>query len=313
MNEFASQGRPFLFIIDYELQKPLIFPLDELPEGLKYITPLGSNTDDKLNLDRAIDLRKYPVNFDLYSESFRNVISNIAHGNSYLLNLTFPTELEINFTLEEIFYRSRAKYKLLLNDDFVVFSPEIFVQIDNCQIKSFPMKGTIDASAPDAINTILNDEKELSEHNTIVDLIRNDLSIVANNVEVIRYRYADLIKTNDKDLIQISSEISGTLSDDWKLKLGDIILSLLPAGSISGAPKKETVRIIRESEKCDRGYYTGVFGLFDGERVDSAIMIRFIEQSGGKYVYKSGGGITYLSEARKEYDELISKVYVPVG
>ena len=309
----GAANRPFLFITDFEMTKPLLFPLDKLPGDIYFSIPEHKRMPEEYEISVPLQLRTNPLEFDVYKRSFDNVIGNIEHGNSYLLNLTFPTEIDINLTLKEIFLLSRAKYKLLYRDEFVVFSPEIFVKIDKGVIRSYPMKGTIDALIPGAEDIIMQDEKELSEHNTIVDLIRNDLSIVANNVEVTRYRYVDLIRTSEKDLLQVSSEITGILDENWMETIGDIIVSMLPAGSISGAPKKETVRIIRESEVCERGYYTGVFGLFDGKKVDSAIMIRFIEQNGGKYVYKSGGGITYMSDARKEYDELILKVYVPVG
>jgi para-aminobenzoate synthetase component 1 len=93
--------------------------------------------------------------------------------------------------------------------------------------------------------------------------------------------------------------------------LGDIIATLLPAGSISGAPKRKTVEIIHEAEQGPRGFYSGVCGIFDGSNLDSAVMIRFIGKENGKFVYRSGGGITINSIARKEYQELIDKVYVP--
>ena len=87
---------------------------------------------------------------------------------------------------------------------------------------------------------------------------------------------------------------------------------MLPAGSITGAPKQKTVKIIRETEGYDRGYYTGVFGIFDGRDLDSCVLIRFIENIEGQLVYKSGGGITFQSDPWKEYNEMIKKVYVPV-
>ena len=87
-------------------------------------------------------------------------------------------------------------------------------------------------------------------------------------------------------------------------------MSMLPAGSISGAPKKKTVEIITEAEGYDRGYYTGVFGCFDGENLDSAVMIRFIEkQESGELLFKSGGGLTVYSDPDSEYREMIDKVY----
>jgi len=194
----------------------------------------------------------------------------------------------------------------------LVLSPEIFVRIEGQTISSFPMKGTIDADIPDAENIILNDPKEMAEHATIVDLIRNDLSLVAEKVEVKRYRYIETIKTNKQDLLQVSSEITGLLPDDFRDRLGDILFELLPAGSICGAPKAKTLEIIQEAEGYDRGYYTGICGYFDGNNLDSGVMIRYMEQDGAQLTFKSGGGITSQSELIKEYEELIQKVYVPL-
>ena len=174
------------------------------------------------------------------------------------------------------------------------------------------MKRTIDASLPDAKNKLLKSEKETAEHYTIVDLIRNDLSLVAKNVKVDRFRYIDTIKTHKGELLQISSEISGQLPLDFKEKLGDLIFSMLPAGSISGAPKPKTIEIIKEAEQYDRGYYTGIFGIFDGENIDSGVMIRYFEKTMDGFVFKSGGGITAKSNCEEEYQELIDKIYIPV-
>ncbi len=175
------------------------------------------------------------------------------------------------------------------------------------------MKGTINSSIPNAEEVILSDKKETAEHNTIVDLIRNDLSMISSNVQVEKYRYVEKIVTNDKSLLQVSSKITGTLEADYNKKLGEIIFTLLPAGSISGAPKKKTVEIIKEAEIYSRGFYTGIFGYYDGSVLDSAVMIRFIEKENEKYFYKSGGGITFLSDASFEYQELLDKVYVPIA
>lgn len=174
------------------------------------------------------------------------------------------------------------------------------------------MKGTIDAALPNAEQVILNDYKETAEHNTIVDLIRNDLSAVSKRVRVERFRYTDIIETSEKNLLQVSSEISGELDKDYLSHLGDIIFALLPAGSVSGAPKRKTTEIIAAVEGCDRGYYTGIAGIFDGQGIDSFVMIRYIEQSGDGYIYRSGGGITSFSDPVSEYKEMIDKIYVPV-
>ncbi len=312
MNKYGTDNEPFLFIIDFDMQKPEIHRLSELPSGIKFSAPLLSS-HPALTPAVQFYLKKTPVSFERYSDAFANVQKNITAGNTYLLNLTFPTLIKLDQTLEEIYNSSVANYKLLYHNKFVVFSPEIFVRIHDGIIKSFPMKGTIDASIKDAEKILLSDKKEEAEHNTIVDLIRNDLSKIADEVTVTKFRYIDKIKSASSELLQVSSEITGNLSDGYINHLGDIISAMLPAGSVTGAPKKETVMIIKETEGYQRGWYTGIFGVFDGKSLDSGVMIRFIEKDGNDYYFKSGGGITYMSDPIREYEELISKVYVPVG
>jgi para-aminobenzoate synthetase component 1 len=174
------------------------------------------------------------------------------------------------------------------------------------------MKGTIDASIPGAEEKILNDQKETAEHVTIVDLIRNDLSILAGDVQVTRFRYVDRIHTRGKTLLQVSSEIRGKLLPSFDTDPAGALFSLLPAGSVSGAPKARTLDVIRRAEGEERGYYTGICGYYDGNSLDTGVMIRFIEQQGNELFYRSGGGITTQSNVSSEYQEALDKIYVPI-
>jgi para-aminobenzoate synthetase component 1 len=152
----------------------------------------------------------------------------------------------------------------------------------------------------------------MAEHTMVVDLLRNDLSINASHVRVDDFRFVDTINAGDKKLLQVSSKISGNLSENWNEKLGDILTSMLPAGSITGTPKKKTIEIINDIEGYNRGYYTGICGIYDGKKLDSYVLIRFIEEDkNGNKFYKSGGGITCDSDANKEYQEMLDKVYLP--
>jgi para-aminobenzoate synthetase component I len=126
-----------------------------------------------------------------------------------------------------------------------------------------------------------------------------------------RFRYIDEILTDTGGLLQVSSEIEGILSEKFHENIGDILFALLPAGSVTGAPKEKTVKIIKSVELTERGYYTGVFGYFKDRKLDSAVMIRFIENQDNVFWFRSGGGITHLSQVENEYNELIEKVYVP--
>jgi len=312
VNHYSSLHIPFLFLVDFEMEKPFVCELNQAYRlGFTYFVKGKTNAimesfGDMSHCKMFID----PLTTEKYSEAFNRVQENIHDGNTYLLNLTFPTNLEIDTTFKEIFINASAPYKLLHND-FVVFSPECFIKINGNEIYSYPMKGTIDASIVNAEEIILRDKKELWEHNTIVDLIRNDLSMVSTNVKVTRFRYTSKIKTHKNELYQVNSEIKGQLPDNWRDNFGNMLIKLLPAGSISGAPKQKTIEIIKEAEGEKRGYYTGVFGIYDGNNVDSAVMIRYMENYAGGKQLRSGGGITAMSNVEEEYKELISKVYVP--
>ncbi len=307
LSALAREGRPFLFVISYDKSEVFTCPLDELPANIK--VSRGAKPYNNIEVPK---IRKFPVPFHLYGEAFEKVIEEIRAGNSYLLNLTFPTPIDFSLSLEEIYERANAPFKLLFKDQFVCFSPEPFVTIENDTIKTFPMKGTIDASLPDAAEKIMSDQKEMAEHVMVVDLLRNDLGIVGSCVRVKRFRYLDRITTADKTLLQVSSEIEAKLSHDWPQRLGQIMDALLPAGSITGTPKKRTCEIIASIESHKRGFFTGVFGVCDGSRLWSAVMIRYIERSEEGLVYKSGGGITIDSDVESEYKEMIDKVYFPV-
>lgn len=313
MNQLGKEKSPFIFILDFELKNPVILKIGQIPNDIYYKFNDIKNYTLSGTQSKPLHFLPNPMPIGQYTKAFDAAKKEILYGNSFLLNLTFPTPIETNYTLRELFNISHARYKLYYKDQFIVSSPEIFIKIINGKIFTFPMKGTIDASIPDATSNILNDVKETAEHYTIVDLLRNDLSMVANNVKVNKFRYIDKLVTSTKTLLQVSSEIEGTLPIDFNENLGNIFAKLLPAGSISGAPKKKTVEIIKANEIDDRGYYTGVFGIFDGNNVDSGVMIRYIEKQDDKLIYRSGCGITYRSECTSEYQEMIDKVYIPLG
>ena len=315
INLLAASHSPFLFILDYRAEQGYVIKQDELDDRfIRFQVENNQLTTHIINhsTNQLLTWDINPISLEKYQTKFDYIIYQIHKGNSFLTNLTQPTELNSNLSLPALYQLGSAKYKLWLKGQFTVLSPETFVRIEGRTISSFPMKGTIDATIPNAEEILLNDPKEKAEHATIVDLIRNDLSLVADRVEVKRYRYVEKLTTNRHDLLQVSSEISGQLADNFHECLGDILFALLPAGSISGAPKKKTLEIIEKAEGYERGFYTGIFGYFDGENLDSAVMIRFIEQQDAKLVFKSGGGITAQSDLQKEYEELIQKVYVPV-
>ncbi|MBW6487920.1 aminodeoxychorismate synthase component I [Sulfurimonas sp.] len=307
LNALGKNREPFLFIIDFKAQNIVASALYELEAN-----DIEFCIDEDYPLRAHKDfLEKKRAPFSEYKKKFDFVIEKIKAGDTYLLNLTQPTFIKTSLSLEEIFKCANAHYKLRYKDEFVCFSPEKFIQIKNSKISTFPMKGTIDASIPNAKEIILNNKKEMAEHVMVVDLLRNDLSIVAKDVKVEEFRYITEIEAGEKKLLHVSSHISGDVTEDWHDRIGDILNSLLPAGSISGAPKKSTLDIISQVEGYERGFFSGVFGVYDGKTLDSGVMIRFVQKTKDGYIYKSGGGITLDSDAKSEYSELFDKVYLP--
>lgn len=336
INRLASQDEPFLFVINYQGDKAFIRQLSDInPEECLFDFEGRGNSSDEMknNSEKIAEIswQIAPPLYEDYERSFDIVKNNIMAGNSYLTNLTCKVPVSCNLSLEDIFNQAKGKYKLLLRrkrnlTPFVCFSPETFVRIKNGRIYSYPMKGTLDASLPDAEKQLMEDRKEAAEHATIVDLIRNDLSRVAENVGVDKYRYIDVLHTNKGDILQTSSEISGRLPEDYRQHLGEILDAQLPAGSITGAPKDKTMQIIHEAEGYDRGFYTGIMGIYDQGELNSAVMIRFVEEEASpsktekgknpevsrELYFKAGGGITSKSDCRKEYEEVIQKIYLPI-
>lgn len=311
MNQAGAEGSPFVFGLDFELCRGF-FVLNPLEQQEVLFDFQGfSNCQPKTTDSSSYRFDKYLETQTEYARRFSIVREGLLRGDSFLTNLTVQTPIETDLSPEEIFHRSHTLYKVYVPGAFVCFSPERFVKIEEGSISSNPMKGTIDARIPDAETKILSDYKELSEHYTIVDLIRNDLSMVASQVRVERFRYIDRIETSNGPILEVSSEIKGDLPSDWKSCMGEIIRTLLPAGSISGAPKEATLRLIAKAEAALRGFYTGVSGYFDGRSLDSAVLIRFIDLESSPYVYRSGGGITVNSKMEDEYDEVVKKVYLP--
>ena len=316
MNRLAAENKDFVFAVDYRGENCIVESVDCLDSSLLQFSfrgtgnalPFGKNTCGVQPVWNVA-----APDFGTYRRSFDTVKSEIIKGNSYLVNLTAELGIDTDLSLLEIFRCADASYKLWVKDRFVCFSPETFIRISpSGTISSFPMKGTVDAALPDAAGMLIADEKESAEHATIVDLIRNDLSIVATGVHVARYRYVDLLQTNRGRILQTSSEVSGQLAAGFRDRIGDIVFSQLPAGSITGAPKPKTVEIIRNAETYERGFYTGVMGRWSNGELDSAVMIRFVENRNGRFFFKAGGGVTSRSDCRKEYLEIIQKAYVPI-
>ena len=149
---------PFLFFVDFEMRKPVVMALHEVDAGrILYDINGRSNFKSARAHGNDVPFQKFPCSFGDYRKKFDKVWSHLIYGDSYLTNLTIKTRIDTPLSLRDIFAISKAKYKLWFDDQFLVFSPETFVRIQEGRIFSFPMKGTIDADLPNAENKIIND------------------------------------------------------------------------------------------------------------------------------------------------------------
>ncbi len=253
-----------------------------------------------------------------YAEAFVRVQSELRRGNSYETNLTYRTELASALDPLSAYRRLRrtnpAPYACFLTHDGVSLlstSPERFATISpDGWLETRPIKGTTsrhDDPADDraAAELLRRDPKFRGENLMIVDLLRNDMSMVCQvgTVEVTDLMHVESYPT----VHQLVTTIRGHLNAGT----GTIpaVRALFPGGSMTGAPKLRTMQIIAEVETSGRGPYAGALGwLGDDGRADLGIVIRSLVHQDGRYTLGTGGGITVRSDCDEEYAETQWKV-----
>ena len=173
-------------------------------------------------------------------------------------------------------------------------SPELFLSRNGSRLKTSPIKGTQELKESGFGN------KDQSENIMIVDLMRNDLGRICKpgSVDV-----AELLRSEDHPgLRHLVSDVVGELRDG--LSWSEIFGALLPAGSISGAPKSSALSVIKDNENIDRGPYCGVLGWIEGDRAELSVAIRiFWQESDGYLKFGTGAGITFGSDPEAEWEE----------
>lgn len=188
-------------------------------------------------------------------------------------------------------------------------SPETMIKLENEKLTTFPVAGTRPrGKTKEEDNSLeeelLHDEKELSEHNMLVDLARNDVGRIAEYGTVIVEEYMKIHRFSK--VMHIASVVSGTLRGDKDSC--DTISALLPAGTLSGAPKFRACEIIDELEKDARGIYGGAIGYLDfSGNLDLCIAIRTAVKKGDTVYVQAGAGIVADSIPVKEYEECANK------
>lgn len=337
LSERGGRGEPCFFLVNYELTEAMLFDLpwesdvastahSELPPADPLSTPAHPelsfafpersyhntypDTGKKPELGH---LQKHPEPLERYATRFERVMRAMREEGLELINLTLATPITLTQSLEAIYFSTDALYKVLLRGHFVCFSPERFIHISaDGVLTSHPMKGTISRLVPNAREVILSDPKEQREHHIMVESMKAELQKVGEQVSVPRYRYITEIENEEGGLLQVSSEVRAELGTAWASRMGDILQKLLPAGSIAGVPKAVACRVIEEAEERERGFYSGISGYFDGTTLETSVLIRFIEeQKDGQKLFHAGGGVTSDSQVKREYEEVLAKIYLP--
>lgn len=258
-----------------------------------------------------------------HAERVAAVREAIARGDTYQVNLTTRLRSRVHgdplALYERLASTAQASYCAYLETPdrtIVSASPELFFARDGSTLTARPMKGTARRLADPLADErnraeLLASPKERAENLMIVDLLRNDLSRVAQTGSV---RVPALLDAERYPSVwQLTSTITGQARPG--VTLADTFESLFPCGSITGAPKRRTMELIAQLEDAPRGVYCGAIVLIEpGGRACASVAIRTIEvDADGAATYGVGGGITWSSEAAAEYDEVWAKTAVLDG
>ena len=257
-----------------------------------------------------------------YEDAIGKIKTSLKNGDSYQINFTQPKQYRLNGKPLEVYLKMRKTihphYGMYLNLDrlqILSFSPERFFCTSGRQIESFPMKGTRPRSHDIVMDKSLagelyRSEKDRAEHLMIVDLIRNDIGKVCEYGSV---NVEDLYGIHSFDTVhQMVSRVYGDLKPS--INETDIIKALFPGGSITGAPKEQSMKIIDSLENYQRGIYTGALGsIFSNGDMDFNICIRTMTVKDGIGKYPVGGGIVWDSDPLEEWQEAQqkSKIFIP--
>ena len=240
------------------------------------------------------------IDFAEYEKSFLHIKEKIKLGETYQVNFTFSNHFNFSGSAysfyQELKRNQIGNYSGFLETDslkIISASPELFFEIKNSSIQCKPMKGTLEKG------DFQIDPKIKSENHIIVDLIRNDLGKISKLGTV---QVNSLLELEKYDTLnQITSTIGSELKED--LTVLELLRALIPAGSITGAPKKRTMEIILEEEADFREIYTGGIGFFSKHHSVFSIPIRTVQLENGMGTLGIGSGIIFDSDAKKEWEE----------
>jgi para-aminobenzoate synthetase/4-amino-4-deoxychorismate lyase len=292
--------------LDVNSSKNINFPLIHFHAFKeKTFLPPGSKTAESFTLTNF----QRDISYQQYLDAYNIVQNHLRRGDTYQVNLSLRESFngpEDSFHLYHSLKESQrvpyATYISLKDFDLLSFSPELFLKKEGNSLFSLPMKGTSEVSSSSSNIDLINDPKSISENTMIVDLIRNDLSLIAKRGSVKAHRLCVLEEY--ETLNQMISEVRCELEDN--VSIYEIFKALFPCGSITGAPKKSTMEIIDKVESSERGIYTGAIGYIEpnGNFQFNVAIRTLVGDKKGKYTYGLGSGVLADSEPRSEHKEI---------
>ena len=242
-----------------------------------------------------------------YDMRISQLLSRINDGEVYQVNYTLPFDVAFSGEPFDLYRflarRARAKHAAYVEHEsvsLVSLSPELFLRFDGTRISAKPMKGTAPLSLPQE----LANEKNRAEHVMIVDLLRNDLHRVCDDVQVPRLFEVERYPT----FATMTSTITGTLRSG--ARFADVIRAAFPCGSVTGAPKRAAMQHIYEAETQARGFYCGSIGFLSPQRRgwwNVPIRTLQFERGAAAARFDAGGGIVSDSDTASEWDEVFLK------
>ncbi len=304
--------------IEYEIEHAYNMALDKIDE-MEHLILFGEMKEIvKGHLKEEI----HPVFYkEEYCDKVLKVKEHIVEGDIFQLVLSNPMEAAFEGSLFDTYRILRttnpSPYMFYFSGDTEIAgaSPETLVKVQNGEIRTFPLAGTRPRGATfeedQALEKeLLADEKERAEHNMLVDLGRNDLGRLCEFGSVEVEKYMEIERYSH--VMHIGSSVKGKLSAEHSAI--DAIDSVLPAGTLSGAPKIRACEIIDELEGIKRGIYGGAIGYVDFTgNLDTCIAIRLAYKKGGKVFVRSGAGIVADSVPEKEFTECVNKAAAVVN
>ena len=288
--------------------------LKSLQDILTRRTPLGvipPPSPLKLTSDITPDFTQ-----DAFCAMVEKAKDYIKEGDIFQVVLSNPLRAKASGSLFDTYRILRSTnpspYMFYFSSDCIEMagaSPETLVRLQNGVLHTYPLAGSRPRGANEREDKalekeLLSDEKECAEHNMLVDLGRNDIGRVARLGSVEVEKYMQIVRYSH--IMHIASSVRGEIDKDKDTL--DALSAVLPAGTLSGAPKIRACEIINELEKTPRGVYGGAVGYLDfSGNMDSCIAIRLVYKKGDELVVRSGAGIVADSVGKTEHIECLNK------